>query len=420
MLSTFLLAGCAILAQADAAGDLDLEVRGLVRRLNAPQLAQREEAERQLLDLGPKVLELLPEPNDRLPVETQQRLARVRQKLQQAATEQTAQGTRITLDAKEMPLPEVLAALEAQSGNKIELATAPPPGEEVPKLTLSLEKVLFWQALDQVLDQSGLTVESYGEPGRLRLVGRLDENLKRSGRATYSGPFRIEPVFIEARRDLRNPAGKLLRLTLDVAWEPRLAPISLTQKLADLSAVAPDGTALPVDDPDAELDVPADGLNSVQLPIPLALPPRSVTEIASLRSKLTAMLPGKVERFAFDDLQKAEPIEKRIAGAVVKLEQVRKNNAAWEIRIRVTFDSAGDALESYRGWIFKNEAFLETPDGKRIDHDGYETVGRSRNAVGLSYLFVVDSLAGYKFVYTTPGAILPAAFDYEIKSVPLP
>ena len=129
------------------------------------------------------------------------------------------------------------------------------------------------------------------------------------------------------------------------------------------------------------------GRTAVELVLPFAAPPREVKEIASIKGKLSAIIPGKVETFQFDNLLKAKNVEKHIAGVTVTLEGVQQNNEAWEVRIRVKFDEAGDALASHRGWIFQNEAYLEGPDGKPIAYDAFETTrqaqGRSRTGLHL-------------------------------------
>ena len=76
MLGSVLMFGCVLAAQVDAAGnELKLEVRRLVRQLDASQLVEREEAEKGLLELGPKVLDLLPRLTERTPAEVRLRLA---------------------------------------------------------------------------------------------------------------------------------------------------------------------------------------------------------------------------------------------------------------------------------------------------------------------------------------------------------
>jgi len=424
MFAPLLLVGCALLGQADAAADEDLalEVRRLVRQLNATQLAEREAAERRLLELGPKVLDLLPRISERTPAEVKQRIGRIRQRLQLAAAESAAKSSLITLRGDAVPLSKVLAALQEQSGNKIvdfrENFGQPTPD---PPLKIEFDKTPFWKALDQVLDQAELRIYSYGEENAISVVGRGKDELPRTDGANYDGPFRVEPVRIMAKREFRDPDGQSLHLTLLVAWEPRLKPISLRQKIADLKVVDENGNPLALDDRSAELEVPAAGVTAVELILPLKLPSRDVKEIASLEGRLMAMLPGKVQTFTFSDLTTAKNVEQRIAGVTVTLDQVRQNGAVWEVRVRVRFDDAGQALESHRGWIFNNEAYLEGPDGKPIPYDSLETTRQTRDEVGVAYLFVLDEPpAKHKFVYKTPGAIVATAFDYQIKDVKLP
>ena len=145
------------------------------------------------------------------------------------------------------------------------------------------------------------------------------------GRACYSGPFRFEPVSIVARRDLRRPDAGSLVVTLEAAWEPRLQIISLMQRMADVRAVDERGEPLPVADPAAQPEVPISGeATAVKLDLPLQLPPRDVRQIASLKGKLLATIPGRIETFRFSKLADAKNVQQRIAGVTVTLEQVRK------------------------------------------------------------------------------------------------
>jgi len=243
----------------------------------------------------------------------------------------------------------------------------------------------------------------------------------RSEAACYAGPFRIEPVRVLARRELRDPEGQSLQVALEVAWEPRLKPISLVQRMEDLRVVDEKGEELPLDDTQAELEVAGGEATAIELILPLELPPRRVQEIASLKGRLTAMIPGKVETFTFDDVMNVRNVTKKAAGVAVTVSQVRKNNELWEVRMRVRFDRAGGALQSHRGWILDNEAFLQDADGKKILYDTTEVTGQSEDEVGLAFLFFLDDPPeGCRFVYKTPATIVATAFDYEIKGVKLP
>ncbi len=424
MFASACLAVCVLLGQVSAAVDDDLprEVRGLVQQLGAARLAEREAAERKLTELGPAVLDLLPETTDRTAAEIRQRLGRIRQKLQRAAARSAAKASTVTLGGQAMRLSAILDAIGKQTGNKIVLSDR--LGSETGKLELNVDfdKTPFWKALDSVLDQAKLTVYAFGMERAITVVTRTETQLPRSAKACYSGPLRFEAVRIDARRELRDPANQSLRLVVEIAWEPRLAPICLKQSVADVKAVDEAGRPLTMESLQAVLEVPVNPeLTAVELTLPLALPPRSVREIALLEGTLEALLPGRVETFRFDKLTTAKSVEKRVGAATVVLEQVRRNGPVWEVLIRVRFDKAGGALESYRGWIFNNPAYLEGSDGKPIPNDGFETTHRTENEVGIAYLFELDGPpTDHSFVYKTPGTIISARFPYTIRGVKLP
>jgi hypothetical protein len=425
MFTGLMLIACSLAGQASGASNEELkqDIRRLVRQLDSDELSQRNAAEEALIQKGPAALDLLPETTDRMSAEVGQRLARVRQKLEQAAVASAVKPSLITLRGDGMPLSKILAALEKQSGNKIVdyRQQFGQPADD-PSLKVRFDKTPFWQALDQVLDQAGMTVYPYADEPGLNIVGRPEGHLPRAQTAIYSGLLRFEPVRLLAQRDMADPKASWLRLVVEATWEPRLKPITLTQKISDVEAVDDRSRPLKVESAEAEIEVPVDGLKSaVELTLPFALPPRDAKEIARLKGKLTAMIAGRVEEFRFDNLMKAKNVEKRQAGVTVTLEQVRQNNEAWEVFIRVRFDQPGDALASHRGWILRNEAYLEGPDGKHIVYDTMETTRQTRNEVGVAYIFVLEKPpADMKFIYKTSGAILGTSFDYEIRDLKLP
>jgi hypothetical protein len=425
MFMGLMLMACSLAGQSPAVAndDLKLEIRRLVRQLDSDELAQRNAAEEALIKKGPEVIDLLPIANDRLSAEVRERLARVKQKVQQAAVEASVKPSLITLNGDAMPISKVLASIQEQSGNKIidYRAQFGQPATDV-ELKINFYKMPFWQALDQVLDQAQLTIYPYGDEPGLNIVGRAPGQSLRVQNAVYSGPFRFEPVRLVAQREFGDSKTSSLHLTVDAAWEPRLKPIVLTQRLADIDAVDERGRPLAVESSEAELDMTVEGANSnIELMIPFVLPPREAKEIARLKGKLIAMIPGRIEEFKFNDLLKAKNVEKRQAGVTVTLDQVRKNNDAWEAMVRVKFDTPGDALASHRGWIFRNEAFLEAADGKKIAYDTMETTRQTEDEVGVSYIFVLEKPpADLKFIYKTPGAILGTTIDYELRNLERP
>jgi hypothetical protein len=236
---------------------------------------------------------------------------------------------------------------------------------------------------------------------------------------------------LEATRIIaeRHPASKnpgTLKVSLEVAWEPRLTPIALIQPLKQLQAVDDQGQDLKIDVQDAALEAAPSGGTAVEMLIPFVPPARSVKTIASLKGTLTTLMPGKIESFEFDRLNDAaqlkfKPIAQKKAGATVTLEQVRKNNEVWEVIVRLRFDEAANALESHRGWALENEAYLIGPDKKPVENAGYHSTSRTENELGMCYQFdLPGGIEGYTLVYKSPSSIHVLQLPYELKNLPLP
>ncbi len=411
-----------IVAWAD---DLKPQVAGLVRQLGSSELRQRTEAEDKLIALGPQILDLLPAADaSATGAQKQETLARIRQRLERQQAEQAAQGATITLHVKDKPFSEVLTELTRQSGNKFK-DMRQRMGQEVtdPKIGVDVDKAPFWEALDKTLDAASLSVYNFTSGDELGIVAPAENRAPRFGRASYAGPLRLEATQLAAERDLRNAgnAGSL-RMTLEVAWEPRLRPILLKQPLDQLKAADDAGHSLVVAGGQGELERPVDVAGTAtEFLIPLVNPPRTAKTIASFKGKLQALLPGKIEAFEFSGLKDAKKVEQQKASATVTLDESRQNDAAWEVRMRVRFDKAANALDTFRGWAFNNEAYLVGADGKPIKPSGFETTRQTEDEIGVAYEFdLPDGPDGLKFIYKTATTLNSLPLDYEFKNLPLP
>jgi hypothetical protein len=423
VVSALLFVTCLVAAQDNTApADLRGTVQGLVDQLDDPTLAKRQAAEQALVALGPDALPLLPAITRRTSAEAKSRLVRIREALEKASAERAARASLVTLRG-EMPLSQALAELQKQTGNKIvDFRGKFGQQQTDPPVKADFDKTPFWAALDRLLDQAGLTLYSYaGQEGCVAFVARENADRERTRRACYSGLFRFEGVRLVATRDLRNPSQRALHLTMEVTWEPRVAPIVLQVPLAEMRATDEAGKPLPVEGRESNLEVPVENsIPAAELQVPLTLPPRSVARIASLTGKLSALVPGQIETFEFGDLENPKGTQQQKAGVTATLETVRKNGDVYEVRLRVKFDQAENALESHRNWVYRNEAYLLDAAGKRADNAGLQATRQDENEVGVAYLFDVESLKGCKFVYKTPALIVKLPVTYELKDIELP
>lgn len=423
VVSLLLVAGLTLTQVENGGTDaLRLEVMRLVRQLDDDELAQRNAAEEALIELGPAAMELLPPVTRNTSAEVKVRLGRVVKALQLAQAKAASRASTVTLSGT-MNLSEALQRLERQTGNKIidfRQRFGQPATD--PQVTVSFQDTPFWQAIDRILDQAGMTVYHYsGQEGVVAIVASQNQ-APRVGRAAYSGLFRFEVVELIAKRSLRNPQTSSLQLNLEVAWEPRLKPIVLHVPLGETQAVGSDGATIPISTPEARPEIPVETtIPASELTVPLVLPDRSVRKIDSLKGRLIALVPGQVETFVFDDLENARQVDQKKAGVTVELEEIRKNNELYEFRVRVQFDEAGDALDSHRNWVYNNEAYLVDANGKKMENVGMQAFQQTRDEVGVAYLFDAENgLANWKFAYRTPVVIINMPIEYQLKDLELP
>jgi hypothetical protein len=424
MLLSILLASCLIAADPATSGVSKAEVDKLVLQLNDDHADARSKAEAQLIKLGPAALDALPTPESQTDAAPRDALRRVIKALLNARAEVGVSASSVTLHGR-MKLSQVLAQIQKQTGNNI---SAPPQPAGVPpvdpEVKVEFEKTPFWSALDDVLDQVGLSIYPYGQPGTLQLVPRGPHDLPRVGRAAIVGPMRIEAVRVMARRELRTTTPSALQVPLEIAWEPRLQPIAVKQRMADLKAVDSTGASLTADNPETDLEAPLPRLGSSALEtvVSLAMPAAGAKEITSLKGTLHVMMLGKVEPFSFTNLLKGKQ-QAKIAAATVAVTDFRKNGDAWEVGVQLQYDDAGDALESHRNWALQNKAYLKGADGKPIEPDSMETTSRTPKELGMGFVFALDkdqSPEKMTFVYETPGLIATKDYSFELKGIKLP
>jgi hypothetical protein len=401
----------------------------LVRQLDARSVNERDDAERKLIELGAGVLPLLPSVGEQTPAETASRVSRVQQHLLRAQAMAATSASVVTLKGVDLSLLQVLEAMAAQTGNPIaDHRQAFGQQQNETLLTVDFEKTPFWRALDNVLDQGGLTLYGFTGKRGAFVVSRPSDMAPRGRQACYAGVFRMQPLRFEAVRDLRNDKMQSLKLFLELSWEPRLQPFAILQPLAQVTATTDSGDVLRVAGTDAEPEILVrDAVATVELEIPLALPPRGARKISVLKGKLMALVPGPREEFRFSALNPApgggspRRSEQRKAGTTVAVDHLRKNNDAWELGLRMKFDSPASALESHRSWVVENTAYFEGADKRHIEAAGMEQTLENRDESGMNYFFELpDGPRDLTFVYRTPIMIFEVPIEYEFRDLQLP
>ncbi len=392
------------------------DVRSALRQLESDQAQERDQAEKQLVEMGPGVLPLLPQITPRTSGELKGRLQRIRQSLQKVNIEAYFEASTVTLSGT-IALSEALAKIEQQTQNKIELQNA----EGLSSTTVQVEATdePFWSVMNQIMQQAKLRINAFGTTED-KLV--LSPGASGATEAFQTGPFQVQAISVQTRRMFNSPLDGQLDLSFQLAWEPRLKPVFLEIPMATVKATTSDGNALAASNEQAVLEVPLNlGGCTTQIDLQLARPDRSVAKLASLTGELVVAVPGERHEYIFAKFGNGARQTEKFGEVTVTLEGARRNGAVYEMRILASFGDAQGALESFRGWILSNQAYLLDANGKKMENVGLQTYAITPNAVGIAYLFQINADPdSFKLVYESPSTITKQRISYELKDIELP
>ena len=164
-----------LFAQEDAQQELsEMEliehVANLQRQLEAVEIPKRDSAEKELIQLGVRVLDYLEQTTDKTPSDAVLRTSRIRQALEKIAVASVTQASTITLEGK-TTVGQALESIRKQTQNDVALPDGTPDVFRDREIDLDFENAKFWEVLTKLMDQGDLIVDPYGGlPGQLRLT----------------------------------------------------------------------------------------------------------------------------------------------------------------------------------------------------------------------------------------------------------
>ena len=397
------------------------QVESLVRQLQSDLINERDAAQTKMIELGPAALDYLEAPDDAT-TDLKNRIGAIRKALEKQAVAQVSQPSRVTLQGT-MTVKQALEQIQQQTGNEIVVDVADAAEKNI---SLELDGVHFWEAIDQILMQADLEIDPYGgTAGVLKLAPRGQRvelgAVQRAIPVDRAKIFQIQVARVDSTINLIRPRLDGSVLTLLVRWEPRLRPISIDLPLRDVKITDEYGDSVPVADPDAVIyGAIQPELPELEFPLPIQRVDRQIEELQSLTATINAVLPGRVETFRFRKVNEQRPgrkIEK--AGATVTFEGAEKNDDIYTVTVSLSFDEEHNALESHQGWVFENEIYLEDEDGEREDSVGLETIQQDNSKVTIRYLFL-ENPGARTLIYRTPAAIVHLPIEIAFKKIPLP
>ncbi|MCA9132917.1 MAG: hypothetical protein KDA45_07170 [Planctomycetales bacterium] len=406
----------------DPAGDPAVDpavVRRALRQLDADDLQTRDRAERQLLEMGPAVLPLLPQITPRTSGELKVRLQRIRQAQQWKKVTAYFDASTVTLEGK-LPLAEALQQITAQTGNAIQLQNA----QTLPDLRVELQadRQPFWATMETLMAQAKLRINNYGTTDNALVLSPASSDSSHRTAAFTHGPFRLDLVSVQSNLAFSGALNGGLTVSFQVTWEPRLQPVFMQLPMASIQAETNSGQSLKASNPQAAPEIPLNlGGCTTQVDLLLERPPRSDSHIRSLQGDFTIAVPSDRHQYAFGKLGDGGRQTEKFGDVQVTLEGVRRNGAVYEMRVLVEFGDSQGALDSFRGWILSNEAYLLDAQQTRLENVGLQTYAVMPNAVGIAYLFQINGDPNdCQLIYESPAAITRQTVAYKLQDIELP
>jgi hypothetical protein len=220
--------------------------------------------------------------------------------------------------------------------------------------------------------------------------------------------------------------GNTIRAQFRLAAEPRLRPLFLQIADSDFAALAGDRPLAPFS-PDARTDLPLTTRAPATFAVLFQRPAEQDDRLTlTIRGKLTAETAAAPREVRFRGMEGPFPIARRRGGATVSLLRSRYLTAPdggrhARVRLSVAYDTGGPAFESHRTWIYHNEVYLQSDDGRRYPvNDGFETIAETGGGVGLEYRFKgLPDLApsAWELVYIAPTLLIEAPVEFEFGGV---
>jgi hypothetical protein len=228
----------AVLILFVAAPQEDLRVQDLLRRLDDDSIEARASAAAALIDLGKAALPALKRSVADAGVELKDRLGDVIRKIQdrERLAALLPPPSRITLQEKDRPLREVFQKVSKQTATAIDASEVP----EDAKVTVSLDRVPLWKAIDQICRASGRVMAEV-RTDRVAIVPESFVELP--GRTTDLFSVTLQRIDLSTEVTFGSQERyDQFTARLQVGWGKGARPYALVARLAEL--VDEDGNQL--------------------------------------------------------------------------------------------------------------------------------------------------------------------------------
>jgi hypothetical protein len=326
------------------------EIKSLIDQLTGDDVAARDTAQLALLDVGEEALLALDAARkDVRDADVQVRLDTLLVQIRERAD---IGASKVTLKFDDAPLDKVLASLGKQTrtdfgGDLInDVGGGRPDG--VPRVTLDLQDVTFWRALQEIQDTANIVFYPQADGWRVtRNFGQPN-----SVRGSESGAFLIQPMMASYQRNIsysRNMGGDGENFTIQfqALGEPKIKLASGIGTLTLDRAVDSNGNDLLGPQRVQQVST-GNGQNGISCAMQLKYPKNAGTTISEIGGTLRISIARRSQQIASDDLLGGAKIAATIEGAKVRVEPSNDDAPRGGVSFTITVDASGDSAIGQR------------------------------------------------------------------------
>lgn len=334
----------------------------------------------------------------------------------------------VTLRGRDVALSQALAEVRTQTGVTVVDAR----GEKDGPVSLNLDKVSFWQAVDAIA-LAARAKAVYGRDGGVQLVKLRPK--EQAAPVSYDGDFRVRALSVLAKRDLDSDSGSC-DLTLELTWTPTVRPLFVATRPHGVRIVDKKSQALDVEDEGPVLAAVEDK-PGVLVDVSLPRPPRQQTHLGSVEGKILAVVPSKFLSFtyaadlaALKDAVADGAVRRLVQDDVTcRIERVVEGKDRWSIQVGLEYPAGARVLESFQAsaMVVHNELVLMSGDGKRrLVPSEYVVDSVSSRRARVTYHFRdrpegrLGALREWKPRYRAAARIVDVPVSFRFRDVALP
>lgn len=317
-----------------------------------------------------------------------------------------------------MPLSKALQAVQQQTGIEVRRGTDDDPQT---RDNLKLDKMPFWQALDEIARSADVRLSLYQRDGKLAMVAGPYREVP----VCYSGPFRISLKRLVAIRDFETNGHGILA-KLEVAWQPPFQPFMLE--------TMPDTFALK-DDKMLDQELPplaksagyiSTGQQAFEFDVTLPALRRDVKRIGAFKGELKIVGSASTVLFKFGPPLKkdAKKLEDGVTAEILKVaEKAVDDETVFTVDLRLKYPPSA-IKESHQIAEFLVRSRAQLVKGNRRLAPGGDFGFDPENGV-MTYRWEgppkdMGKPDQWGLEYTAPGPVIEVPIQFEFKDVLLP